>query len=68
MYAILKILLTIVCAFFAASALNDRLFYLLEKFKINFEKKQKRDCLWAIFLTLLSLTGYLFVVYLLLLL
>lgn len=66
MIKIFNILIVILCALAASSAFNDRLFFLLEKFQLKFEKEQKRASLWLIFFTLLSLTGYFYVVYLLL--
>jgi hypothetical protein len=66
MFIILKFVLVIFCAFFAASAFNDRLFHLLEKFQIKFDRTQKGASLWVIFFTLLNLTGYFYVVHLLL--
>jgi hypothetical protein len=66
MSTILKVLMGMLCALLPSSAFNERLFYVLEKFHFKFERKQKRSSFWAIFFTLLSLTGYFIVVHLLL--
>lgn len=66
MLIVLKITIVVFCALLASSAFNDRLFYLLEKFQIKADKSQKRETLWVIFFTLLSLTGFFYVTQLLL--